>query len=173
MLKIKFLDQEDFYLAEFSKLGDIVVLKGAAVPQSTAGFDVYNDRGLIGRYEDYTTIYRVTADGVQFSNDGSVWLPTVTFTSNGGTLEGELIQKADNYSNIVQPTPISDENWQFTAWDKEIPTSGAIEEDISYEAIFEDLRPQPEPTQTIEERVTQLETSQADQDEVLEFLLGV
>lgn len=145
MLKIKFIGSEDFVLAEFKKIGNIVQLTGPSVPQSTAGFDVFTDTSLIGRYEDYTTVYRVIDGAVQFSNDGSVWTPTITFTSNGGTLEGELVQCVASYKDLVVPTPVDSDDWKFLNWDKTIPTKGNIKEDTTYTAIFEDLRPEPEP----------------------------
>lgn len=73
MLKTKFNDAYRFIYAAFSIDNGIITLKGDKVPSSTAGFKVYKTNGkVLGDYSDYTTVYRVLEDGVQFSNDGTV-----------------------------------------------------------------------------------------------------
>ncbi|MCI6677497.1 MAG: Cna B-type domain-containing protein [Clostridiales bacterium] len=54
---------------------NIITLTGN-VPKNTSGFVAYTVNDIVlGDYSEYTTIYRVLPDAVQFSNDGSVWVP--------------------------------------------------------------------------------------------------
>lgn len=111
----------------------------------TSGFELLNENnGIIqGHFEDYTTIYRKYDDDVlhvEFSNDGSVYVPyvpVVMFSATmGGTLDGVSKQKVSTYEELTVPTPVADENYIFTAWVPEIPTSGAVEKDIRFRATF-------------------------------------
>lgn len=74
MIAIKFNNLSNKINATFEKNGNVITLKGD-VPQNTSGFYAYTTKGvLLGTYTDYKTIYRVLDNGVQFSNDGSVWV---------------------------------------------------------------------------------------------------
>lgn len=75
MFNIKFLnDNEHIYQADVKQITtNIIELKG--VNQNTSGFHLLTDTGVIfGKYEDYTTLYRVIDDGFQLSNDESVYI---------------------------------------------------------------------------------------------------
>ena len=75
MIKIKFNEIEKPINVSFSMQNNIITLTGN-VPQNTSGFVAYTVNDIVlGDYSDFTTIYRVLADAVQFSNDGSVWVP--------------------------------------------------------------------------------------------------
>jgi len=117
----------------------------------TDGFNVHLDpecKMMIGKYPDYKTIYRndeetALYNGYQLSNDGSIYvppapyIPKVTFTvSSGGTLEGELVQNATNYSELVIPVPVADENYEFAGWQPETKAEGDIETDLYFTALF-------------------------------------
>lgn len=81
MLELKYIEpnaeevgNEEIYLVEFKSDGNIVELKGD-FPIKTTGFTL----SRIGQndnwdYSTYTTIYREIEGGVQFSNDGSVYV---------------------------------------------------------------------------------------------------
>ena len=75
MIKIKFNEMETPINVSFSMQNNIITLTGN-VPQNTSGFVAYTVNDIVlGDYSDFTTIYRVLPDAVQFSNDGSVWVP--------------------------------------------------------------------------------------------------
>lgn len=75
MIKIKFNEIEKPINVSFSMQNNIITLTGN-VPQNTSGFVAYTINDIVlGDYSDFTTIYRVLPDAVQFSNDGSVWVP--------------------------------------------------------------------------------------------------
>ena len=114
-----------------------------------------------GDYSEYTTVYREIDGGVIFSNDGSEYaepIPVVNFyTNGGGVLDGAVMQEVSTYEDLIAPTPIPNENYEFSGWNPEIPLSGEITENISFNAIFTSTLPQPDPEPTLEERVTVLE----------------
>ena len=75
MIKIKFNEIEKPINVSFSMQNNIITLTGN-VPKNTSGFVAYTVNDIVlGDYSEYTTIYRVLPDAVQFSNDGSVWVP--------------------------------------------------------------------------------------------------
>lgn len=74
MLEMKYINSEEKYVVEFKNQNNIVELKGD-FPIMTNGFTL----SRIGNednwdYSTYTTVYREIAGGVQFSNDGSVYV---------------------------------------------------------------------------------------------------
>ena len=75
MIKIEFNEIEKPINVSFSMQNNIITLTGN-VPKNTSGFIAYTVNDIVlGDYSEYTTIYRVLPDAVQFSNDGSVWVP--------------------------------------------------------------------------------------------------
>ena len=60
-------------------------------------------------------------------------------TSGGGSLDGEIKQAVNDYSELEIPTPIADENYAFVGWMPEIPASGVIDStNANFYAVFED-----------------------------------
>lgn len=77
MIKIKYNNQENFEEVTFSKIGNIVSLKGTK--ENNSGFKTYRLSGeQLGDFSDYTTTYRLLDDEIQYSNDGSVWIEPET-----------------------------------------------------------------------------------------------
>ena len=77
MIKIKYNNRENFEEITFSKVGNIVSLKGTK--ENNSGFKTYRLSGeQLGDFSDYTTTYRLLDDEVQYSNDGSVWVEPET-----------------------------------------------------------------------------------------------
>lgn len=152
---------------------NIVELRFAGeIVENTSGFRAYLDKKCeydIGgnSYIDFTTMYRndestISRNGYQLSNDGSVYvkpLHRVTFNASvGGSLDGDTVQEVCNYKDLAIPTPISDTDYEFTAWIPEIPAEGEIDANKSYTAIFTSTLPVPEPEPTLEDRVAILES---------------
>ena len=72
MIKIKYNNKKSFEEVTFSKMGNIVTLKGAT--ENNSGFKTYRMNGeQLGDFSDYTTTYRLLDGEVQYSNDGSVY----------------------------------------------------------------------------------------------------
>ena len=71
MIKIKYNNQSNFEEVTFSKIGNLVSLKGAT--ENNSGFKTYRLSGeQLGDFSDYTTIYDKDEDFIVFSKDGSV-----------------------------------------------------------------------------------------------------
>lgn len=150
--KIVFLNEpEVVYDGTFSQIGknQVRLVFTSTIPSNetlTSGFNLVNEHN--GRPQtkrtDYTYIYRTYADNpnmVDLCNDNIPYVePEITVTFNagfGGTLEGKTSQIVKNYEELVIPTPVADENYKFVAWNPEIPTSGKVENDITFAAQFE------------------------------------
>ena len=74
MLSLNYVGEYDSYEVEFDRNEHVVTLKGD-FPIKTAGFYL-SQLGKINDldYTAFNTVYRVIAGGVQFSDDGSVWV---------------------------------------------------------------------------------------------------
>ena len=139
MLNLRYVGSEDFYQVNFRQNNENLITITGDFPVKRKGFKIYlpGDQTPIGDYSSFVTIYRELDNGVMFSNDGSVFVPSVRFTANGGMLDGTLVQNVHNYEDLVIPTPIEDETHKFLGWNSEIPTSGKIDDHISFTARFE------------------------------------
>lgn len=148
---VKFQDSQALIECTVVPNGNVVTMKfPGSVVVDTSGFQLYLDAG--GEYDiggdDYlgfTTIYRNDEEtekynGYQLSNDGSTYepkKPTITFSSGyGGKIEGDTSQKVSDYSELITPVPVPDENYEFMGWEPEIPTSGEITESKTFTAQF-------------------------------------
>ena len=81
MLSLNYVGEHDSYEVEFDRNEHVVTLKGD-FPIKTTGFYL-SQPGKINdlNYTAFNTVYRVIAGGVQFSDDGSVWVePTKDVT---------------------------------------------------------------------------------------------
>ena len=74
MLSLNYVGEYDSYEVEFDRNEHVVTLKGD-FPIKTTGFYL-SQPGKINdlNYTTFKTVYRVIAGGVQFSDDGSVWV---------------------------------------------------------------------------------------------------
>lgn len=74
MLSLNYVGEYDSYEVEFDRNEHVVTLKGD-FPIKTTGFYL-SQPGKINdlNYTAFKTVYRVIAGGVQFSDDGSVWI---------------------------------------------------------------------------------------------------
>lgn len=149
---IKFLNSKAPLKCSVSVSGNIATLKFKdKVVVNTSGFHAYLDKDceydVAGdSYEKFTTVYRddeetAKYNGYQLSNDGSVYAEepkTVKFAAgSGGTIDGATEQTVLDYEEVIVPTPIPDENYEFVKWEPEIPVSGPIKENKAFTAIFE------------------------------------
>lgn len=163
MLNLTYVGESTIHKIKFNRVNEHVVSVKGSLPAQTNGFTLSREnKNDNWEYKDYITIYRELDGEIQFSNDGSIYvkpLPKVNFyTNGGGMLEGEALQEAYTYEELVIPTPIANENYEFTGWSPEIPESGEIDGNKSYTAVFTSTLPPPEPVPTLEDRVTTLES---------------
>lgn len=142
MLDLKYINDSAIYQVEFSKISDNVCQIKGDIPIKTNGFTL----SRIGEsddwsYEAYNTVYREIEGGVQFSNNGSVYVEPkkkVKFISGtGGKLTGSTEQEVYEYSELIVPSVEVEENYQFNGWSPEIPESGIVEKDMVFTAEFE------------------------------------
>lgn len=152
MSKIVFInDPNTVYDGQFSQIGShqVRLIFTDIVPSDDillSGFSLVNEHNgaVQTKRNDYTYIYRKYSDNpkqIELCNDNQPWVKpeiTVTFSANnGGILDGETTQIVDTYENLVVPTPVPNENYQFVKWNPEIPTSGIVENNVTFIAEFE------------------------------------
>lgn len=163
MLTLKYAGEKTGYEVSFENVDEHVVQITGYFPVKQKGFLLYRD-GVdepLGDYTDYKTVYREVEHGAQFSDDESVYtvpLAKVTFTAGyGGSIDGELIQAAEKYEDLVVPTPTPDEGYEFTGWQPEVPAAGDIGNIVSFQAIFAYIETLDE---TKEKKVVEMNESQ-------------
>lgn len=121
---------------------------------NTSGFSLFLDKDMTlpmseEQFEDYTTVYNSGEGWYELSNDGSVWeddpvpvpepyIPTVTFVVDNGVIDGEEKQTVSNFEDLVIPTVITEDGYEFKGWTPEIPKEGEIKCDIDFYAVIED-----------------------------------
>lgn len=142
MLDLKYINDSAIYQVEFSKISDNVCQIKGDIPIKTNGFTLSRmGESDDWSYEAYNTVYREIEGGVQFSNNGSVYVEPkkkVTFISGtGGKLTGSTEQEVYEYSELIVPSVEVEENYQFNGWSPEIPESGIVENDMVFTAEFE------------------------------------
>lgn len=148
MEKIKFLASDEIFKGRVKLNSNILSINFEKAPSSeilTSGILLLNENNgrIQGRYEEFITVYRIYEDDplhVEFSNDGSVYVPYVPVvmfnTTTGGSLDGVKEQKAVSFEELIIPIPVAKENYEFVTWVPEIPSSGEIEKDMRFRAVF-------------------------------------
>ena len=139
MLELKYIGESTSYPVSFRSISDTICQITGDVPVKTGGFTlsrIGNDDAW--DYSGYATVYRRIDGGAQFSNNGSVFIPQITFSAGtGGALTGEIAQKAYNYEDLEIPTPEPTVNYVFAGWEPEIPASGEIPDHQTFRALFQ------------------------------------
>lgn len=108
MLLLNYLDEKEKYLISFENVSQNIVQVKGDFPVKTTGFNLSRD----GKHDDwdysaYTTLYREIDGGVQFSNDGSVYVEPIPPTPPKPyipTLEEVKEQKVAEINDIQQET---------------------------------------------------------------------
>lgn len=105
MIKIKFNDKDIFEEVEFSRTERTATLKGIT-EENTSGFCTYRLSGeQLGDFSEYTTVYRVLDDGIQFSDDGSVYVePTMHEPSDHKPTQLDRIEAQALYTAMMTDT---------------------------------------------------------------------
>lgn len=142
MINLQYINETEIYNVKINQVNKNIIRVIGNIPSKTNGFIILknNTDKILGDYSDFTTIYRELDDGVEFSNNNTTYiknLPRITFLANeGGILDGELIQDSLKYEDIIIPTPIPNDEYEFARWNPSIPDSGDIKSNQVFTAIF-------------------------------------
>ena len=103
---------------------------------------------MFGDYSKYKYDYEEPNLGdkvYRYTNDNHKWnkpIYTTTFTTNGGgALTGLTTQKVENYEDLIIPTVTANENYVFDSWSPTIPSSGYIDSNKTFTAMFTYVEP--------------------------------
>lgn len=149
MLELKYLGSETSYEIEFSKDVPHVCTILGDLPSQTDGFTL----SRIGMdddwdYSSYTTVYRELESGIQFSDDGSVYVEpevvvnkyTVRFECGEHlALSFESVEDIEEntlLSEIEYPMVTADNAYRFIGWDI---TEGKVRSNLVIMALEESL----------------------------------
>ena len=144
---VRFKGNPEVFQMHVKAIGDNMVQLYPPIPNVdvTAGFEMLTkevDGKVYGDYLKYRTVYKKEEDGsIILSNDGSVWVEpviVVKFATNGnGELVGETEQTVKTYEELIVPTVIPNENYEFVGWNPEIPKTGKVESNMTFTAQME------------------------------------
>lgn len=144
---IRFKSNQEVFQMHVKAIGDNMVQLYPPIPNVdvTAGFEMLTkevDGKVYGNYLKYRTVYKKEEDGsIILSNDGSVWVEPVIivkFATNGnGELVGETEQTVKTYEELIVPTVLPNENYEFVGWNPEIPKTGKVESNMTFTAQME------------------------------------
>ena len=105
MLELKYLNSNEIYQVNFSQRANNICELIGDFPIRTDGF-LLSRKNMddIWDYSDYTTVYREIEGGVQFSNDGSVYLEPEPVAPYVPTLEEVQESKVFEMNDYQQKT---------------------------------------------------------------------
>ena len=139
MWTLKFEDGRTFNDVTFSFNGNTVKINTYELPDVT-GFRTINSGILVGEYLNFNTLYDKGDGYFILSNDGSIKpspspVKVVKFVAEtGASLEGNVEQYVDDYSELIKPLVVMDKHYTFLKWNPEIPTAGAVTNSITFTA---------------------------------------
>ena len=149
MAFIKFNNSDTLVQASVIPVTNSIVKIETETEPNLSGFVLYLDEEMNypmsnDEYMGYTTLYNKYPGAYELSNDGSVWeepdpyIPTVTFVATNGVIDGEEKQTISNFEDLVIPTVITENGYEFKEWEPEIPLEGEIKWDTTFYAVVED-----------------------------------
>lgn len=148
MAYIKFKDQAEPIQGSVRIISENLIRIETTKEPDISGFSLFVDKNMKmpmskEQYGNYKTLYNRGEGWYELSNDGSVYVepvPVVKFSinSNAGILDGAIEQGIRDYEDLVIPTVITEDGYEFKGWKPEIPTSGKIEGDMTFRAIVID-----------------------------------
>ena len=148
MENARFKGYQEVFQINIKNINDNMVQLYPPIPNAniTAGFELLTNSGKVyGNYLEYTTLFRKMEDGsVILSNDGSVYIPPepqvykVVFSTDGnGKIVGEAEQEPKTFEELIIPTVLPNENYEFVGWNPEIPKTGKVESNMTFTAQME------------------------------------
>lgn len=155
MSYIKFLNSDE-HLDGVVRVVDEHIIEVTGCNQNLSGLQWFTDSDIMfGDYSKFKYDYGEPNLGDQvykYTNDNHKWkkpIYTTTFNVNvGGTAKGTLIQKVEKYEDLSIPTITADENYEFKGWNPTIPSSGYIDSNKMFTAVFDYV----EPIESVKER---------------------
>lgn len=124
MIKIKYNNGSSLVPCEFARPQEHVVHLIGLDVVNKSGFIAYDEDGtFLGDYSSFTTVYRILPNGIQYSDDGSVYTPTTeTLTFTADITETEKypfvdevsIQLVNSFGNTKEITLKKNKNWTYT-----------------------------------------------------------
>jgi hypothetical protein len=158
MSYIKFLNSEEKFQG-IIKVIDEHTIEVQKCDKHIGGFQLFTDADyMFGDYSAFKYDYEEPNLGKQiyrYTDDNHKWVkPKKKIMFNGGngaTLIGKTVQEVYDYSEVVVPTITANENYTVQGWDKEVPTSGEVEEDEIYTVVFTYVTP-PEDIVAVRDR---------------------
>ena len=113
MILIKFNNSPAKLPATFSRTAEhIITLSGITEP-NTSGFTTWRRDGetQLGDFAGYTTLYRKLDDGIQLSDDGSVWVEPEPLPEPGpaGPTQLDKIEAQALYTAMMTNTLLEEE----------------------------------------------------------------
>ncbi len=160
MLELTYIGEKVKHKVHFDIISANIVKISGELPEKTKGVILSRENEEDNwDYSSYTTVYSREEGYILFSNDGSVKpLPAITFIpSAGGKLEGKVKQEIEAYEDLIIPEIVAEENYIFSKWSPEIPESGKIMGNQSFNAVFEYI---PTLEQVIEAKVVEMNAIQ-------------
>ena len=148
MSYIKFLNSEE-HLKGKVKIIDDHTVEVSGCNQNLSGFQLFTDSGfMFGDYSKYKYNYEEPNLGdkvYRYTNDNHKWkkpIYTTTFNTNdGGSLNGETSQTVEYYEDLIIPTVTASENYVFDGWSPTIPSSGYVDSNKTFTAMFTYVEP--------------------------------
>ena len=148
MSYIKFLDSDE-HLNGKVKIIDEHTIEISGCNQNLSGFQLFTDSGfMFGDYKRYKYDYEEPDLGnkvYRYTNDNHKWtkpIYTITFNTNdGGSLNGETSQTVEYYEDLIIPTVTTSENYVFDGWSPTIPSSGYVDSNKTFTAMFTYVEP--------------------------------
>lgn len=148
MAYIKFKDKQAPIQGTVKIISENLIRIETANEPDISGFSLFIDKAMNmpmskTQYGNFTTLYNRGEGWYELSNDGSVYMepvPVVRFDIGQGviTVEGETEQETRDYEDLVIPTVITEEGYEFKGWEPEVPTEGEIEGDVIFRAVIVD-----------------------------------
>ena len=138
MINLIYKGEKTVHKVEFDIFNKNIVSVKGSLPAKTKGF-ILSREGEEDNwdYSAYSTIYRQKDGVIYFSNDGSEYVPEITFRAQeGGILSGEEKQSVKRYEDLAIPQAQANTNYEFVGWTPEIPSEGAIGSGGSFIAQF-------------------------------------
>lgn len=154
MLNFNYIGSEDIYNVQFSRISPNVVQVLGDLPFSDAGFTLSRpEKNDPWDYPEYTTLYREIEGGLQFSNNGSVYvepvrpdpvpeepyIPTLEEVKASKKQEIYAVYNADVAAGVdvelstgTQHFPLQGEDREFLMG-KQLELSGSDSEIVSYQ----------------------------------------
>lgn len=113
MILIKFNNSPSKLTTTFSRTSEhIITLSGITEP-NTSGFTTWRRDGVtqLGDFSGYTTLYRQLDNGIQLSDDGSVWVAPKPLPEPGpaGPTQLDRIEAQAMYTAMMTDTLLEEE----------------------------------------------------------------